>query len=476
MTESSGLSRRTLIKAGAAAAVAGAVGVPAFNILRSSDEPILEGSDDPIVFIIIDDWMSFASLDRYVPTLPEDMAIDRWTRQYAQENLWFRNAHTPSTACASARPAMLWGIPPHESGVYNNQDRDKWRTSPAYAGKPSIVREMREAGWNTHGFGKIFHPNFVEEHEPNCWDSYQPHVWLNAEQREAGGNFSDYRSRSLIAFGPLDATAELMPDHAVANGAIEFLRTMGQRDIAFIGLRKPHVPLRVPQEFYDQIDADGIVFPESGDHPVTGVARFFLQNAQSKDIEGIREAGEWRDLIHSYLAAVRYADYEFGRIIREVPASARVILTSDHGFALGERGAFAKTTLWDQSTAVPLVVGGIGQKAEVRTAVSLLDIPSTIQGFAGLPVQNESLVSIAERPNDDTRAVVTTYRTVKWAQSRLGSAVRRGDYQLIVYDNGVEEMYDVRDDPWELENIADLPEMSEIKRELYEHMPSSYAA
>ena len=434
-----------------------------------------QATNQPIVVIIIDDWMPYRAIDRYFSGWPRKSSVDPWTRSYARENLWFMNAHCSSTSCGSSRPGMLWGIPAHESGIYNNQHADKWLTSPVFADRRSIVGQLKDAGWDTRGFGKVFHSNFVDKHDPNCWTEYTPHVWKNAEQAEVGGEYSDYRSSSLLAFGPLNGGVELMPDHEVVNAAIRFIDGMDEGDAAFVGIKKPHVPLRVPQRFYDAIDPSEIVLPEWDSIRITGDARRFLQAAQHKDMQGIRDAGEWRFLIHSYLAAVRYADYEFGRVIRAVPSNARVIVTSDHGFALGERGALTKKTVWDQSTAVPLVLGGVGMQGKVHTAVSLLDIPSTLQGFAGLPLQNESVVTIASRPTDDTRAVVTTYQTPTWAKSRIASSVRQGHHQLIVYQDGSEELYNLKNDPQELRNLADGNGVQALKDDLHKSLPASYA-
>jgi len=444
------------------------------GVIRSA--AVEQDISSPIVVIVIDDWMNYRALDRYFRGWPRNSSLDPWTRSYARDNLWFMNAHCASTSCGSSRPPMLWGISPHESGIYNNQHADEWITSPAYAGRRSAIGQLKDAGWDTRGFGKIFHSNFVDKHDPNCWTEYTPHVWKNSEQAEVGGVYSNYRSNSLLSFGYLNAGPELMPDHEVVNAAIRFIDGMGEGAAAFVGIKKPHVPLRVPKRFFDAIDPSEIVLPEWDSIEISREARDFLQAAQHADMRGIRDAGEWRLLVHSYLAAVKYADYEFGRVIRSVPSNARVILTSDHGFALGERGALTKKTVWDQSTAIPLVIGGTGARGKVRTAVSLLDIPSTIQGFAGLPVQNESLVAIASRPTDESRAVVTTYQTPKWAGSRIASSVRRGDYQLIVYQDGTEELYDVKDDPQELVNLAADFETQSLKEALYQSLPASYAS
>jgi len=484
-------SRRSFLKRGAAAVAATAVGIggpTALASLGASEEPrsvpnaqsvpigpyVAQNTNSPIVVVIIDDWMNYRALDRYLPNWPRTSNLDPWTRSYARENLWFMNAHCASTSCGSSRPPLWWGIAPHESGIYNNQQADDWLTSPVYAGKRSVIGQLKDAGWDTRGFGKVFHSNLIEKHDPGCWTEFTPHVWLNKEQAEVGGEYSDYRSNSLLSFGSLNSGPELMPDHEVVNAAIRFIKGMGDGDAAFVGIKKPHVPLRVPTRFFDAIDPSEIVLPEWNSIRVTGEARDFLQAAQHADMKGIRDSGEWRLLVHSYLAAVKYADYEFGRVIRSVPANARVILTSDHGFALGERGALTKKTVWDQSTAVPLVIGGTGLNYRVDTAVSLLDVPSTIQDFAGLPVQKESLMSIATRPMDTSRAVVTTYRTPNWAGSRIASSVRQGDYQLIVYQDGTEELYDVKDDPEELVNLADDFWNREQRNLLYQSIPTSY--
>src|SRR5690606_9624457 len=104
----------------------------------------------------------------------------------------------------------------------------------------------------------------------------------------------------------------------------------------------------------------------------------------------------WPDAVRAYLAAVSYADAQFGRLLDALESSKYadntiVVLWSDHGYHLGEKGHWRKATLWEEVTRVPLII--YDPKSTVQRnceqAVSLIDIFPTLIEMCGLPQIDE---------------------------------------------------------------------------------------
>ncbi|MEM9158837.1 MAG: sulfatase-like hydrolase/transferase, partial [Verrucomicrobiota bacterium] len=168
-------------------------------------------------------------------------------------------------------------------------------------------------------------------------------------------------------------------------------------------------------------------------------------------------------MTQAYLASVSFVDHCVGVVLDALKTSPHadntlILLWSDHGFHLGEKQHWAKRTLWEESTKVPLLIAGPGIDSgdACSEAVSLLYIYPTLvelcnlsenphlEGLSLVP-QLEDSVSPRERP-----AITSSYFGNHSICSR--------DWRLIVYEDGAMELYDHRSDPDEFENLARDPE------------------
>ena len=120
------------------------------------------------------------------------------------------------------------------------------------------------------------------------------------------------------------------------------------------------------------------------------------------------------DLARSYLAAVSFVDSQIGRVLNaldetEFGRNTIVILWSDHGWHLGEKGITGKTSLWERSTRVPLIFAGPGIQVGGRSEqpVELLDLYPTMIELSGLParpvLEGHSLVELLRNPQTTWR-------------------------------------------------------------------------
>ena len=175
-----------------------------------------------------------------------------------------------------------------------------------------------------------------------------------------------------------------------------------------------------------------------------------------------------------------FADAQVGRVLDALRESGLeentvVVLWSDHGWHLGEKGITGKNTLWERSTRVPLIVAGPGVAKGARCGrpAELLDVYPTLAELCGLPAK-EGIDGVSLRPQlKDAKAprdrpAVTTH-------GPGNHAVRTEAWRYIRYADGSEELYDVRADPNEWTNLSASAELARVKAELARWLPAADA-
>jgi arylsulfatase A-like enzyme len=207
---------------------------------------------------------------------------------------------------------------------------------------------------------------------------------------------------------------------------------------------------------------DGIQTPpykEDEFHDLPAISKQVHEMPMMPTTEWAIESGEWKNIVQAYLASVTFVDNYIGEVLNALENSKYkdntiIILWSDHGYQLGEKGTFAKHALWQEATNAPLIISvPEGQKGLIREqAVEMLDIYPTLLDLCGLPpnTRNEgkSLKPLLENTQlNDEYFAVTTY-------GRNNHAVVSRRYRYIHYENGAEELYDHENDPNEWQNIA----------------------
>ena len=148
-----------------------------------------------------------------------------------------------------------------------------------------------------------------------------------------------------------------------------------------------------------------------------------------------------------------------------------VVLWSDHGWHLGEKGITGKNTLWERSTHVPLIFAGprAAKAARCNQPVELLDIFPTLLELSGLParadLEGHSLVpQLKDGSKQRPWPAITTH-------NQGNHSVRTLDWRYIRYADGSEELYDLRKDQNEWTNLAKEPEHAQAKAALAKWLP-----
>ncbi len=180
----------------------------------------------------------------------------------------------------------------------------------------------------------------------------------------------------------------------------------------------------------------------------------------------------------SYLASVSFVDAQVGRVLDALKESGLekntvVVLWSDHGWHLGEKGITGKNTLWERSTRVPLIFAGPGVAANAKCdrPAELLDLYPTLLDLCALPANklNEGLSLVPQLKDAKAareRPAVTTHNPGN-------HAVRTERWRYIRYADGSEELYDRAADPHEWTNVAAEAKFADVKKELAKWVPAT---
>lgn len=174
--------------------------------------------------------------------------------------------------------------------------------------------------------------------------------------------------------------------------------------------------------------------------------------------------------VDCYENAVQTVDEQVGKILSAIDEKTIIILMADHGESLGEHGiAFDHHGLYDASLHVPLIIagGGLPMGKRIPALCSIVDVFPTVLELAGAEdnqkIDGESLRPVIEETAPEIRDLV--FAEENYYQEK--AAVRTKEHKLIkrigkgvcgkcqIVHGGEVELYDLKDDPRELHNIAD---------------------
>lgn len=437
-----------------------------------------EAKRSNVLFLAVDDMKDWVNcLGGYEGTV-HTPNIDR----LAARGTLFTNAHCPSPKCAPSRAAVMTGLMPSTTGLYDN---GHWW----YANYPDVTTipvYFRKHGYKAVGAGKIFH-HTAGNHPPNQWHNFQKLLFrddpwfrgvkLNYPWSEHGPHPDAFPFSGVKGLGHENDWGSLgyeeadYDDSKTTTYAVEFLKQKQDKPFFLAcGLFRPHLPWYVPKEYFDQYPLEDVILPEVKpddleDVPKRGKA---FAKARRSDLEKIQKADKWKEAVQAYLASITYADAQLGRVLDALDASDAadntiVVLWSDHGWHLGEKGHWHKTTLWEEATRVPFIISAPGfEPARCSCPVSLVDLFPTLNELCELPPidshDGESLVPLMKDPE------ASLERVGVMIQYKPGNVAIRSDrFRYIRYADGGEEFYDLKEDPYEWKNLVNDDEHVKIK-------------
>lgn len=423
------------------------------GILVSCKEKEIKLERPNVLMICVDDLNDWIGVMGGHPN-----AITPNMDKLASRGVLFTNAYCQVPICGPSRASIMTGLRPSTTGIYGQITDDEIRTASNATKDIIFLPEyFKNNGYHTMGKGKIFH-----EFAPDG-------VFDEAGGREKGfgpkpeKRFKWDKKGTSTDWGAFPENDDEMPDYRTAKWAVDKLDKDYEKPFFLaVGFVRPHVPWYVPQKWFDMHPIDGVQTPPYKKDDLNDLPAISLQihdMPMMPTTDWAIASGEWKNIVQSYLACVTFVDHYIGEVLNALENSKYkdntiVVLWSDHGYRLGEKGTFAKHALWQEATNAPLIISVPGgNKGSVRSqAVEMLDIYPTLIDLCNLPsyTRNEgkSLGPLLENSDlDDKYYAITTY-------GRNNHAVVSEQYRYISYEDGSEELYDHTNDPNEWYNLA----------------------
>lgn len=438
------------------------------------------GAEKPNVLLIVvddlNDWTGHLGGHPQAKT-PN---IDR----LAARSVSFTNAHAQAPLCGPSRTSMWSGLYPHNTGVYGHIHDGDLSKLKAMKGRLFLPRFFKSKGYKTLGAGKIFHitdggKQFDEYGGIHERMGPKPPQRLNYDPAKFG------KGKTQTDWGAYPEKDMQMPDHKIAAWSVNKLQEEHAEPFFMtVGFLRPHVPWHVPGKWFEPFPKGSTQLPPLNNDDLTDISPF------GKKLHAIPGMPPWewmkkedriRDAARAYLACVHFVDAQVGKVLEALEKSPYakntiVIVTSDHGYHLGEKHRWAKHSLWERATRVPLLIKVPGaENGIVSKPVGLIDLYPTLADLCKLDIpthlDGNSVKPLLEGGKKPWRhSVLSVY-------GRGNISLRSERYRYIRYADGAEELYDMQADPNEWANLCFPeiePNMQPVVDDFRKHFPKTF--
>lgn len=465
--------------------------------------PLFAGAEEKaklnVLFIAVDDLRP--ELGCFGSSMIRSPNIDR----LAARGLVFNRAYCQQALGNPSRASLLTGRRPDTTKVLDQLTHFR-KILPDVV---TLPEHFKKNGYHCQALCKVFHTGYDDPPSWSVplWNPRKPafgpdgQEQLKKLQAEA---MKDPDPKKVKQVRGLPWEAADVPDNYLADGttadqAIKVLRQVKAKPFFLaVGFLKPHVPFVAPKKYWDLYPEAQIKLPSNTGAP-KGVPGYALSTwPELRAYHGIPKKGpvteeQAHKLIQGYYACISYVDAQVGRVLDELDRlklrdKTMVVLWSDHGFQLGEHGMWCKSTNYELSTRVPLIVAVPGQASAGRKTdafVELVDVyPSLVEACA-LPLpdhlEGTSFRPLLEDPQRPwKKAAFSQYpRSSVKTGAGIGHAMRTQRYRLVEWwfpEKGLREyeLYDHMTDPEENVNLAKRPDQAERVARLAEQLHAGW--
>ncbi len=441
----------------------------------------LASKDYNVLFIISDQHHAGVS-GCYGDSRVQTPNIDR----IAAEGALFENAYCQEPICGPSRASIMTGTYPHTCNSFSHQER---HVVPE--GMPTLGSVFREAGYRTGSIGKVHVAGEDKQHRDLGFDEralryytyglkdYEDLVGVENVDRHA----SHRKNSSIKNAGmynpnnePVTLADELMYDQLVTDRCLDFIeRNKDSRFFLWMGLEKPHPQWYAPARFHEMYDPAEMVLPETRELEHRNLPERYMNRVtnggSAKLIKSYTEEQQ-RKVKAAYYANVSYIDYQIGRALQtldrlDLTKKTIVVYTSDHGEHLMEHRLFQKHGMYEASVGVPLTIrcpDVIPAGLRKKSMVELIDLFPSLLEMTGVPraegLEGHSFVKLVQGPEeDDRREAFSEYYPGKYGAERM---IRSGPWKYAYTHGDLEQLYNLDEDPDEMENLAVKAEYREV--------------
>jgi len=474
------------------------------------------GNQPNIVFIMSDDH-AYQAISVYGYGLNHTPNIDR----IAEEGALFTQGFVTNSICAPSRAVMLTGKHSFVNGKVDNLQAFNWD-------QDNFAKQLQKAGYQTAMIGKIhlnglpqgfdysnvlpgqgqyYNPDFIENGVEKQYQGYctqittdialdwlknkrdqdkpflmlyhqkAPHrTWMPEEQyldlfddrifTPPANYFDDYKNRSVAAEHEMGIF-----EHMDVVYDLKMLDEKGEIQTKY---------RKYAQNMYDRMDEKQGAAWDAHYKPL-------IEEFKAQKLEG-KELALWKfnRYMRDYLACIQSVDDGVGEVLDYLDETGLsentiVVYTSDQGFYLGEHGWFDKRFMYEESFRTPLLMRypkEIKAGTVVDELIQNLDFAATFLDYANTSIpediQGESFRKVVSGKSNDWRdAIYYTYYEYPGEHNvQRHHGIRTDRYKLIhfYYDSDTWELYDMANDPSEMNNLYNHPEYARVQKEMHQKL------
>jgi len=421
----------------------------------------------------------------------------------ANQGVRFANAIVQNPVCVPSRKSMKSGHYPHTFGI--TAMGKPASVQPAYMkkAKPNVANLLncwKEVGINPVNVGKrhAYQKDWINKGDRGALIDFfgSPRGAEAKEKFEKSTGPNKYRPVNIkthrwmiggiVPYAPEDTQTWHLGDLGV-----ETLKELATKDEPFflrVSFHAPHVPCRVPREYF--IDPEAIALPVPTEEELKSKPRFERENlhiyAGGLDLTK-EQIGICRG---TYYGMVSLVDAQVGRLVKCLKEAGLmnntiIAINSDQGFQLGEHGLWKKRVFYEQNVCVPFIIscpGLLPSGKVIDEPVEMIDFVPTLMELCGIDVprsiSGRSLMPLIRGDVKQWRPACFSeidHSYSMYEELRGGSGrrvmVRTKEWKLIYFmDERVSDkdgaLYNLKNDRDEKENLYNKPQYKHIKREL----------
>ncbi len=379
----------------------------------------------------------------------------------------FERAYVQYPVCNPSRSSMMTGLRAEQTGIVGNDIRLRERM-PDLITMPQLCKE---AGWQSHAFGKLYHLGGGRDTElrqqwmdaGRSWHTAQAYDVTKTGQKMLEGRDVTGGALKWCHWGAADGTDDDQPDGQNAAATVAMINKLGDQPwFIGCGFMKPHDPFVAPKKYFDMYPLESLkIWKDPAD-----------VDAVRKESVGLGDLGkafakftaqEWRELFRAYCACTTFMDAQLGRVLdvmdqKQLWDKTLVIFVGDHGYHTGERQWWNKNTLFERSCHAPFIIAAPGMKGGQvsQSLVEFVDLYPTVTDFCGLKMPHQgagvSLRPVLQNPAASVKDAAFTL--VSRSPSLYGQSVRTARWRLTLWSDGQTELYDHDADAEELHNVS----------------------
>lgn len=464
-----------------------------FNIPATTAQPKPKAKMN-VLFIAVDDLRP--EFGAYGSKYIHSPNLDR----LAKQGVTFTRAYVQQAVCSPSRSSFLTGARPDTTKVWDLVTH--FRT--AIPDVVTLPQHFKNNGYFVQGMGKIYHGGYDDAQSWSVpWGTPKAITYGLPEnearqkasqqaRRQANGDGNENGARGP-AFEGADVPDNTFQDGKVAELAVKTLGEMAKKNQPFwlgVGFIKPHLPFVAPKKYWDLYDPAKIQLATNPYRPKDAPEYAVLPGGELRNYQDIPKGpipdDLARQLKHGYYAAISYMDAQLGKVLDELDRlklrdNTIIVLVGDHGWKLGEHGAWCKHTNVENDTHAPLLISVPGLKnagSSNAALVEFVDIYPTLAELCGLSLPNHlegtSLLPLLKNKAKAIKtAAFSQYHRASNRQRLMGYSMRTERYRFTRWVHRDDhskvdsiELYDEQTDPQENANIANDPKNAALVAKL----------